>query len=232
MKPGNRPFLLYSSVDSERACYRRWIADGDRNFDVALTVYRGELQNADIEVIRTRRGFKFPNFVAFCDEFDISDYQAVWVVDDDIQLSTQEINRLFETAIQYDLALAQPAYSADSCTNWNLLYVDALYHLRYSNFVENGVTLFSRAALQKCLPVMRDINTGHGAEFVFINAIAELQQRVAVIDDVVCHHPLASSALDVEVPREAHANDDAELMRKYHCGYFVPQILGGVARNG
>jgi hypothetical protein len=112
------------------------------------------------------------------------------------------------------------------------LYVDELYRWRYSNFVENGVTLFSREALRKCLPVMRDINTGHGAEFAFMNAIGEFKNQVAVIDEVVCRHPFSSSALDIEVPRETHIHDDAALMRKHRCHYFVPQVFGGTARNG
>ena len=85
-----------------------------------------------------------------------------------------------------------------------------------------------REALEKCLSVMSDLNTGHGAEFVFMKIISPDDHRVAIIDDVVCTHPLSASSLDLEVPRHTHVNDDAELMQKYRCTYFVPQILGGI----
>ena len=232
MKIGDRRFLVFSSADGGRSAYRQWISDDDqRDFDLALYVYNGSIADDRVELIRDQRGYKFPNFFDLSERYDISSYDAVWIVDDDIELSTADINRLFTIFSDQQLLLAQPAYSADSLTPWDLLYHDPLYRLRYSNFVENGVAMFSAAALAACTASMQDLNTGYGAEFLFMHLLRPNADQVAIIDEVVCRHPAAESSLDQRVPRKQHQRDAEQLMKQYGFGYFTPKVIGGIRRQ-
>jgi hypothetical protein len=218
-------------VDSSRSAHDLWLKGGERSFDVALYVYRGELEDDRVDYIAHRKGFKFENLYDFSVHCDLLQYEAVWVVDDDIQMQTAEIDRMFEIFSRNRLQIAQPAYAKESHTSWELCFVDEAYHLRFSNFCENGVVVFSRNALRKCLPVMKDLKTGWGSEYLFYKLIGEPERGVAIIDDVLCYHPHHESTLDQVIPRRFHGSELAFLMDKYRYKIYVPRILGGERRT-
>lgn len=229
MKIGDRRFLVFSSADGDRSTYRQWIADDhQRSFDLALYVYHGSIDDHRVELIREQKGFKYPNFHHLSEHYDLSGYDAVWIIDDDIEIASTDIERLFRIFTEHRLLMAQPAYASDSATAWNLLLVDPHYQLRFSNFVENGVALFSAPALERCVNAMQDIKTGFGAEFLFMHLIQPAPEQVAVIDAVICRHPPATSSLDRHVPRKHHEKDASDLMKKYRFDYFTPRISGGI----
>ena len=228
----NRRYLLFSSVDSSRSAHDLWLKDDQRNFDVVLYVYRGDIDDRRVDFKKNRRGFKFENFYEFSRNADVSRYDAVWIVDDDIRISTEDINALFELFITYRLQIGQPAYSPGSFTPLELCFADDRYHMRYSNFCENGVVLFSSHALQKCLPVMQDIKTGWSSEYLFYKLIGSPERGVGIIDDVTCFHPCHESSLDQIIPRSLHSKEFNFLSAKYGYKIYVPRILGGIRKNG
>ena len=223
----SRKYLVFSSVDSSRSAHDLWLKGGERSFDVALYVYRGELEDDRVDYIAHRKGFKFENLYDFSVHCDLLQYEAVWVVDDDIQMQTAEIDRMFEIFSRNRLQIAQPAYAQGSYSSWELCFVDEFYHLRFSNFCEIGVVVFSADALKRCLPVMKDVKTGFGAEYLFYKLIGEPEKGMAIIDDVVCYHPLHESSIDTMVPRSFHARELIFLRDKYQFQFYVPRILGG-----
>lgn len=226
----SRKYLVFSSVDNSRSAYDQWLSDGERNFDVALYVYKGELSDERVDIIKYREGFKFENFFDFSQHYDVLQYDAVWIVDDDIQLRTPDINQMFDMFSRHKLWIGQPAYSNDSYTPMQLCFVDEGYHLRYSNFCENGVSIFSSEALRKCLPVMKDIKTGWGSEYLFYKLIGSPDKGVAILDDVVCFHPRHESSLDLLIPRSFHASEVFNLIDKHDYKIYAPRILGGERR--
>jgi len=227
--PG-RKYLLFSSVDSNRSAHSCWLDSPDRNFDVVLYAYGGESLEDVADLFVQRKGFKFPNFHAFSRICDVSRYAAIWITDDDIQMGTADINRMFDLFVTHDLWLAQPSYVPGSYTVWDMAIVDERYRLRYTNFVENGVAVFSGEAVKKCLPVMPDIETGYGSDYIFPSMLDFPENKIAIIDDVQCNHPEADSSLDKIVPRKYHDRDAERLMGKYNYKYYTPKVIGGIER--
>ena len=48
-----------------------------------------------------RKGLKFDNFHHFLTHNDVSKYDAIWVVDDDIIIDTGSINQMFQIFSEY-----------------------------------------------------------------------------------------------------------------------------------
>jgi len=222
-KPRRR-FLLFSSIDTDRQAYRQWLDGTYRNFDVVLYTYRGEPTDTGADYCVSQKGFKFQNFYHFSKICNIFHYDAIWIPDDDIQVSTKDINTLFEIFHNNQLSLAQPSYDEDSSSSWKLAFEDADYKLRYTNFVENGVVLMSRKALNICLPSFRKIRSGWGADFLWPFQLGFPERGIAIIDAVQCHHPKSQSTLDESMPRLLHRWDGEQMMAHFNAWYYTPCV--------
>lgn len=98
--------------------------------------------------------------------------------------------------------------------------------------MENGLTVFSAAALRRCAAVFPESRSGYGLDFVFAFLVthdehnvaaeparrssdpavlptpwAEPERRIAVVDAVRCVHPVRHSALDELVDRDEHRRE-------------------------
>ena len=54
------------------------------------------------------------NFSHFIKNNDLSGYDAIFVVDDDIIMNSKDINKMFNTFMKYKLKLAQPSFDEKS----------------------------------------------------------------------------------------------------------------------
>ena len=94
-----RKNLLFSSIgkrDSKIQALDLWTKDKNRNFDIVLYYYNQEPPEKCFDYCIYKKGTKFPNFYHFMTNNDISNYEAIWIVDDDIKMETKKINRLFD----------------------------------------------------------------------------------------------------------------------------------------
>lgn len=226
-----RKYLLFSSIDPARSAYSDWLGSSDRNFDVVLYIYNGDLNDNRADYVIKRPGFKFPNFHAFSKVVNIRKYDAVWIVDDDIHMTTYDINKMFEIFSNNKLLLGQPSYDNRTASSWDLSYADHNYHLRFTNFIENGAAIMSKKALSVCLPTMEFIKSGWGADFIWPHLLSFPDNKIAIIDDVQCHHPKSESSLNDRIPRSTHRHEGEYLMEKFNAKYFTPRVLGGIPKR-
>ena len=116
-----RDYLLFSSVgdrDSTKKAVSMWLEDSNRNYDTVFYYYKKLPENCPADYCEYKKGFKFENFLDYASKNDISNYKAVWVVDDDIQIRAKDINKMFEIFTEYGLGLGSPSFSEDSHTYW------------------------------------------------------------------------------------------------------------------
>ena len=110
-------------------------------------------------------------------------YEHFWLPDDDLVADTATIDRMFDFARAYRLALAQPALTRNSYYTWPLLLQDARYQLRYTRFVEVMAPLFDRDALRTCLPTFTESTSGWGLDSVWPRLLADRgEQAMAIIE--------------------------------------------------
>lgn len=189
-----------------------------KNFDLVVYYY-GENDTPDIkaDLIIKRKGFKLDNFHHFITHYDIGKYESIWVVDDDIILNTGQIRLMFNLFTEYELWLAQPSFHTESVISHPITIHHPEYVLRYTNFVEVGVPIFST----KIIPVLKDTfkaaKSGYGIDFIWTSLLGFPKDKIAVLDSIICKHINTNrSALDNIMPRSSHVQEGVETLKKYH----------------
>lgn len=216
-KGHNTKYLVFSSV-GDRNNIQTWISDPSKK-DFDLTIYYfGEEESPvfDADLVVKRKGLKFDNFHHFLNHNDISQYESIWVVDDDIIMDTASINRMFQIFLEYKLRLAQPSFDNESHVPHAVTRNNPNCILRYTNFVENNVAIFSSDVIPLLKNSFKDAKTGFGVDFVWPAILNYPTNEIAVIDEVSCCHPITDySSLDEVVPRHLHKLQGTELLIKY-----------------
>jgi hypothetical protein len=118
--------------------------------------------------------------------FDL--YEQILLLDDDIAMVYDDVDRLLDIAAAYDLDLAQASLSEDSHVFWPFLKNSSGTLLRYTNLIEVMMPLFSRRAFLLCVATFDQSISSWGLDFVWEALIAAHGGKLAVIDAVVAAH--------------------------------------------
>lgn len=196
--------LVFSSVGkTATAPANHWLATPtQRNFDLVIVYYEVPAvpltANASEGIfVAVHPGTKFENFLWYWSDKRalLQSYDAVFVADDDLILDTDALNRLFQCFRSHNLSLAQPALDDASLLSWRLTRKVASCSLRFTNFVECGLAVFSREALERCLPSFALSRTGAGLDLAWSTVLGFPRSAIAVIDEVTATHPVRERAI-------------------------------------
>jgi hypothetical protein len=183
--------LIISPV-GDNSLHPNW-ADNHKNFDLVLIYYGDNETTAQsytqyTPYVYTAKGEKYhliKSFISTNLEF-ISTYDYIWLPDDDVDISTDNINRLFDTADEYKLSISQPSmggYVSHEITKPVLGSI-----LRYTNFVEVLAPLFNKETLLKVYNTF-DLNySSWGYDYLWPHMLGYPQDQVAIIDDIMMVH--------------------------------------------
>lgn len=191
--------LVLSAVGDD-SVHNTWLDNSaERTFDLCLIYYGNQPGKfADVaDVYIERKGFKY-QMIHHLAQHELAEvlpkYDYVWLPDDDIAASTEQVNQLFQTASDYSLMLSQPSIGKGE-TAYRTLKTQSDYILRYTKFVEVMCPLFHKDALEKALPIFNDTNSCWGLDWVWSSFFEP--EQIAVIDAVPVNHtrPLATGDL-------------------------------------
>lgn len=228
--------LVFSSV-GDRSVHRRWMSEPVRSFGVVLYYY-GEHSVADAggaDLIVPRKGTKSENFLHFsehhAERLDASD--VIFIVDDDIVMDGRSLERMFEIFDEFDLWLAQPAYLPGSQIRWPITERDPSTLLRFTNFVEYGVTAFRTSKLPEVIDLFAESRAGWGLDMLFSQRLGDPTDRIAIIDDAPCLHPHREfPEMDRVQTRKEMQADGRRLLERHRAGeWLVPVEHGRIARR-
>lgn len=188
-----RRFLVFTSA-GDRNAVARWLGPG-RDFNLWVAYYDGTrptpLEHAADYFLR-RAGSKFQN-LHYCFQRwpDLLErYEAIMVMDDDIRISPEKLDRLFALREQHDLWALQPAFSPWGKVSHRVTRVRRDCELRFVSFIELACPLFRTDKLLDFLRVYDPILVGWGCDWWFMHTLGpDLRDRVAVIDNVACINP-------------------------------------------
>ena len=194
---GSRSNNLVFTSAGDRSNLHHWL-QGRRDFDLWV-VYYGEQPGMFQELATyhvNRRGSKFQNLHYCYQQWPqvLAGYDAIMVMDDDILIDAGGITRLFEIRRELDLWALQPAFRLTGKVSWEITAVHATAKLRYTNFIEMACPLFRRDKLDAFMAVYDPELVGYGVDWWFLHTLgAELDSRVAVVDEVTCINPYDGS---------------------------------------
>jgi hypothetical protein len=184
--------LVYTSA-GDRARLEPWLR-GRSGFDLWITYYgeRGERWRELADHYDRRRGGKFPNLHHHYQtrRADLDAYDAILVMDDDIEIEGRDIERLFRVREEYDLWLCQPAFHPRGRISIGVTALRARTRLRFTDFVEVTCPLFRKDKLDAFMAVYDPQLVGWGVDWWFCELIGGgPERRIAVVDAIPCTNP-------------------------------------------
>ena len=221
--------VLRANEGSLHPTWQRDISDEDRNWDLCVSFY-GKEENfppqdfAEYHVLQNHDQ-KWPALHKLMYRGNpFWDYEYFLFPDDDLAMSWTDINLLFETGRRFGLHLAQPALTPTSYYGHRITMQNPKYRLRFTEFVEIMIPMFSRVGLEICAPTFACSSTGWGLDMIWPCLLGEQPSRIAIIDEVaVLHGRALGGRYDVAL---AKAEMD-RLVGDYGCTSRARE-LGGV----
>lgn len=211
---------------------------GLKDFDLVTYCYDDSDIGKDKSNLWIRRpGFtKYQNFWHYASFYPkhLEQYDYVWVVDDDIFMSTDDINKMFQMMEDYNLDLAQPSISLDGMNYIRMFLHDSRYILRYSTYIECCAMLFSKKGLDKVKRTFSETVTGWGWDALVSDMIFEEgQDNVAILDSVQAYHGMSMSSLNKVLSREQHRVEGTALLKKYNKEKILNtnKVISGIKTN-
>jgi len=205
----------------KKSLHRHWLPK-TQNYDVHLIVYDDSYSRFkhDSAYISVDKGYKLKLVYRYLEKHPeyLAHYEYFFIPDDDILISNENIERLFELMQKYSLSIAQPAL-LDSYFTYPSLVKDKFTLLRYTNMVEMMLPCFSKDALKKVLFTFNENESGWGTDFHWGNIINITGKEMAVIDSIFAKHtrPIQSS-------KEENINNLTNYMQKYNLKIDIKEF--------
>lgn len=185
-------YLVFTSA-GDQSCLHKWL-EGKPNFDLWVTYYGDHHgKYSDLTPLYCqRKDTKFPNLHALHTSHPgfLAQYKAIIVMDDDIEISTKQLNKLFCIQQEYDLWVLQPSFDQRGKISHRITRQRYGYKMRYTNFVEMTCPLFETSRLLKFLNIFDPELKGWGTDHWFIHNLGpDSLGHVAIIDSISCLNP-------------------------------------------
>lgn len=210
--------------------HRCWIDAGTpRAWDLYLSPYEdiGPQDDLDCRVGDVIPGPKWTGLGRLLHAWDgWRDHDPIWLPDDDILASQNEITRLFETGRALDFQLFAPALHERSHYAHFIAMRNASFFARRVGFVEIMVPCFRRATLERLLPTFALSATGWG--FGLDAAWPKLldHQGLGIVDDVpVVHTRPVGTFKDPGLRRRVLQESD-DILARFDCEQRLVTFAG------
>lgn len=189
MRKGN---LLITTVGkrSLTVC-REWLGRR-RNYDTFFIFYdnHGSEEFKHLpDYFKVQAGYKYPSIHKILNDNKdlLSDYEFFFMPDDDVRISTTNINKLFAFASKKNMLICQPSLFPKNLT-WRITANNSDTKYRYVRMIEIMCPLFSKKALRSCLPSFIENQSGFGLEAAWVKLLTPSTSQFAIYDQVVATH--------------------------------------------
>lgn len=162
-------FVFTSAGD--KSCLQKWLGP-NANYDL-YTIYYGddpEKYRQIVPWLECRKGSKFQNFKYFYQTYPeiINQYDRFFIVDDDIIMTPDQINQMFDFARQYNLDICGPSFTSQSKISHQINRHNPNLIMAYTNFIEVNAMLFSKPALDQLMVNLNPRLIGWGIDYLAI----------------------------------------------------------------
>ena len=205
MSPNQHRFLVFSSVGDWSKFPRYWLKHKkERQFSLWVCYYGKKKKipwRKEVDYFVKHQGGKYQNlaYVYQLDPSRLESFEAVMVIDDDIQINTRQLNRLFTIRQQYQAWIVQPSFSPRSKISWEVTQTRKDCKMRWTNFIEMNTPLFEISSLLQWLSVFQEkghILTGWGVDLLYMFVLGwEHQDKYIIVDDIACVNPHRSTGI-------------------------------------
>ncbi len=188
----NKKNLVFTSAGNNSAI-KRWLSKGQPNFDLCIVFYGdGKCEfEFDAKYIFYRKGGKFQNLhYVFKNHADVlSQYEAIFVPDDDLKMNASDINKLFSIREDYSLYILQPSFNRMGKVSHSITVAKPFTSIRFTDFVEIACPLFEKNYLLDFLAIFDNRANCTGVDFWFCNKASQEHNKIAISDEIYCLNP-------------------------------------------
>jgi hypothetical protein len=222
-EPGPVPRNLVLARVGARSLHPDWIAsEAPRGFDLRLVPYEplpDALTAPGVAVGDVVAGPKWTGLREALRTWDgWREYDAIWMPDDDLDTTAEDIDLLFDVAAGAGLDLFAPALDDAS----HYAHFDTRRNPRFfgrrTGFVEIMMPGFSRAALERLQPTFDESETGWGWGLDSVWPKILNYENLGVVDAVAVTHTRPVGAMRDEALRRRVVAESDRLLAKYGCG--------------
>ncbi|MBN8876964.1 MAG: DUF707 domain-containing protein [Sphingobacteriales bacterium] len=120
----------------------------------------------------------------------LEQYDYFYFLDDDIDINTEDINRMFVNARAMNADICQASLSRDSFCSWPIFKNHSNCFCRFVGQVEVMAPLFSKHALKACLESFIGNKSSWGVDTVWTKILGNPSNKLIVFDNVMMKHTL------------------------------------------
>lgn len=144
-------------------------------------------------------------------------YDYFFMPDEDILLSSCDIDKIFALMMDFGLSLAQPSIDPNSNVSFKRFKHAPGADVIYTDFVEIMCPAFSKEALLACLPTFTKSKSGWGLDLAWSKILGG--KNMAILNGVVAQHtrPVGGGELYARLKREGitPSVERKRLMKEY-----------------
>lgn len=189
-----RDFLVYTSA-GENAAVKRWAKNPHRCYDIWVTNYSNTsgLWYECADFYNECKGAKFPNFKAVLERhYDhLATYKAIMIADDDIIISSANLDNLFHLFNEKSAALVVPAFSRFGKVSHDTTARELGSDYRYTNFAEVTCPIIRTDLLLDFMSVYdSELAQCYGVDWWYLSHWGDkVKHRIIISDTNYCINP-------------------------------------------
>ncbi|WHP07361.1 MULTISPECIES: DUF707 domain-containing protein [Acinetobacter] len=203
----------------DNSLHPEWVNESS-NFDVVLSYFGNDIQyNLDhIKFVHNFKGSKWQGLYDFFLNYpDLwQEYDYIWLPDDDLSTTAENLNIFFDLCHQYQFILAQPALTKNSYFTFGLLLQVSNFIYRETNFVEVMAPCFSKEAFKKVWQTFSENKSGWGLDALW-PVMLENNGKIGIIDAAPVFHtrPVGVAGHGLGSNQESPYLEKNNLLKKY-----------------
>ncbi|HBA02829.1 MAG TPA: DUF707 domain-containing protein [Clostridium sp.] len=173
----------------DKSLHEKWLT-GNANFDVAVSYFGDDFKfdKSNLKYLHIFKGSKWEGLSNFFETLDFwKEYDAICLPDDDLDSSTEDLNKFFELFHLYNFDLAQPSLDSKSFYSWAIVLQNKSFKYRETNFVEVMIPCFNKQAFEKLYSTFKENISGWGLDHLWPKLLGNTA-KVGIIDEVSIFH--------------------------------------------
>lgn len=190
--------MVFTSAGDNTNFIKWWCSSKEiQKYDIYVFYYGNDDTNykhygSHVTHIERSIGSKFQNFYKFWQKYYeiIDQYDRFFILDDDIEITCEDINEMFEISKKHNLEICAPSFTNKSQVTYNITGHKDNILLSYTNFVEVNTPLFTKTALETLMKVYDPILIGWGIDILYIWANGlHNKNSYAIVHKIQCRNP-------------------------------------------
>lgn len=214
----------------DTSLHTQWVTTADRSWDIVVSFYGvpSECRIQACDFIHFCRGSKWEGVSDFVNgnaDF-LAAYDYIWIPDDDILTSAENINTFFDLCSSLSFTIAQPALTPDSSHSWPITVQRSDLIARKTDFVEIMAPCFRGSTLEIFSGTFSENSSGWGYEWLWYDiARRHGVDNFGIIDRTPVSHTRPVGTADHGGARNDPHDEMRQLLSRFGLAPSEPRVF-------